>query len=147
MRKLLVPLGVIAVALAVASPALAGKYRTSPEEGLKFTTKHGKRFLGSQWPGYSLRGCWRVGPDGAGEHALYPGGVVCRFSGPVQKTAFDEDACRVFDFVAKQGKKKRFVTDNVTIGPGYWIGGEWCRFEPGAEEPSPPPGAIGPPLF
>ncbi len=167
MGRVLKSMGLIAVALALAaSPALAGKYRTSPEEGRKYATKHMKFYLGAESQTYTLRGCWRIGPDGVGfttYGGLYPGGVVCRFSGPIIKTAFDEDACRIFDFAAKQQqqpqkkkqkkkKKKRLVvvTDNVTkytTDRPYWIGAAWCGLEPGAEGPPPPPGVIGPPLF
>jgi hypothetical protein len=72
MRKLLVPLGVIVVALAVAAPA-SGAYRTSPKEGKSVVLK----YYGIKWP---LRNCWRIGPGGAGSYGYLPGGIVCRQS-------------------------------------------------------------------
>ena len=150
MRRGAVLSGLITVALALAASTALGAYKTSPEEGRKYAKKHKKAFLKSESDEYKLRGCWRLGSGGAGGEGFYPGGVVCRFSGPVLKTAFGEDACRFFDFAAKQGRKRAaFVTDTVTkytSSRPYWIGLEWCSFQPG-EEPPPPIGSKGPPLF
>lgn len=158
MRKLVASLGLIGVALALAASPAPGAYRTSPEEGLKYTTLHMKLDQGGRASTYALRGCWRIGPGGVGTYGLYSGGVVCRFSGPVyQGGPNGEDACRIADYAAKQKKPKKskkakkkfvtkFVTDNVT-DYAVWPGGEWCRFEPGAEDPSPPLFSIGPRLF
>ena len=152
MGRVLKSLGLIAVALALAASPALGAYKTSPEEGRKYAKLAKKAFLKSESDEYKLRDCWRIGPGGVGgTYKFLPGGVVCRFSGPVLKTGFGEDACKFLDFAAKQGRKRNaFVTDHVTkftsLRP-YWIGREWCDFVPGAEEPPAPFGSKGPPLF
>jgi hypothetical protein len=150
MRRGAVLSGLITVALAVVASTALGAYKTSPEEGRKYAKKAKK--VSGLGPAYRLRGCWRIGPGGVGGTYKYlPGGVVCRFSGPIITSGSGEEACRIYDFAAKQGKKRNaFVTDHVTkftTDRPYWIGREWCDFVPGAEEPSAPIGSTGPPLF
>ena len=61
MGRVLKSLGLVAVALALAaSPALAGKYRTSPKEGKSIAQKYSNF---GKWP---FRSCWRIGGGGAG---------------------------------------------------------------------------------
>ncbi len=150
MRKLAVSLGVIAVALAVASPALAGKYRTSPKEGKSIAQKY------SQFGKWPFRSCWRIGGGGAGSYGILPGGIVCRFSSPPEYTPDYGWVCAVNDEAVKQDKKhkarpglakKTFQLEDVTVrGQSRWAG-DWCNRIPSAVEPPPPTGAIGPALF
>jgi hypothetical protein len=164
MRKLLVPLGVIAAAFAVAAPAL-GAYKTSPQEGRGAAQSVVNDYPDpSQWP---FRNCWRIGPKGAGwwspPGGVGRGGIVCRFS--TWPPAFNPDlgyACLLREIAVKEipkkkkkikGIKKIFAlwevsrgnsqreTDPIDDGPS------WCNREPGAEEPPLPTGAIGPALF
>ena len=156
MRKLALSIGLIGVALAlVAAPAL-GAYKTSPNEGRAVSKSVIRDYPGpsSRWP---FRGCWRIGPGGAGwwvplgqAPGVLRGGVVCRFS-TLPITSPYGTACLLREFAVKQAKpvngRKSFRLEEVSRGNSDRVDGPWCSREPGAEEPPPPIGAIGPNLF
>jgi hypothetical protein len=151
-------LGLVAVALALAASPALGAYKTSPQEGRAASQSVINDYPDpSAWP---FRNCWRIGPKGAGwwspPGGVGRGGIVCRFSTEALGRPETGYACLLREIAVKEipkkkkkikGTKKIFALWEVSRGNSTRVDGDWCLRVPGAEEPPPPNGAIGPALF
>ncbi len=130
MRKTVTCLSLMATSFAlVASTAEAAK--TSEEEGRKYSRKYVKQFSGrGGFPalGWKIGDCWRIGPDGAGNYDLFPGGVLCLYSSTKDTGRVP---CWVLGIAVKDGKRHIQASHVGSIQP--WKGDStYCDQQPGA---------------
>jgi hypothetical protein len=146
MRKTVTCLSLIATSFAlIASTAEAAK--TSEEEGRKYSRKYVKQFSGrGGFPalGWKIGDCWRIGPDGAGNYRLFPGGVLCLYSSTKDTGRVP---CWVLGIGVKDARRHIQASHVGSIQP--WRGDStYCDQQPGAPELPPHPswGVTGNPL-
>jgi hypothetical protein len=130
---------VAAVVFALVAAVAAEAYKTTAEEGRKFSRKYAKQFYGDNW---KQRECWRVGPNGVGRAGweIARRGVVCRFSFPTKRNAY----CRVLAVAVKDKRPEgRLTAEEVEQLSPQEVSRDaaWCDGEPGGEAPPKPEGA------
>ena len=130
-----------AVLCGLVTAAAAEAYKTTAEEGRKFSRLYMDQLEEEEYKEqYKQRECWRIGRRGVGREGFEVArrGVVCRFSSPTRRGAF----CNTVAIAVKDNRPEgRLVVQKVAQLSSQTLARsrEWCDKEPGAPAPIPKP--------